>query len=88
MYNTTWSLYVVTYKQTSNTQIHSLVKGVNAYLPYIRVPLVWHYQDDQIKDDELGGASGRLGTIEMLTQFWWKNPKQRDHVQDPDIAVA
>ena len=30
--------------------------------------------DDQLKDDEMGGAMARMG--EFHTEFWWKNMKE------------
>ena len=37
-----------------------------------------------IKKNEMGGA-GSLYGVEVHTEFWWGNMKERDHLEDPDL---
>ena len=27
----------------------------------------------------------RVGTGEVHTEFWWRNPRERDHLEDPGV---
>jgi hypothetical protein len=32
---------------------------------------------------EVGGACSTYGVVEAYTGFWWRNVRERDHLEDP-----
>jgi hypothetical protein len=39
----------------------------------------------EIKKDEMGGASGTYGRVEVRTEFWWGNLKEREKLEDAGV---
>jgi len=43
---------------------------------------LYYYSRDQIKEDEMGWARGTCEGRKRCTRYWWRNLKDRDHLQD------
>jgi hypothetical protein len=41
------------------------------------------YSDDQIEKNEMDGICSTYGKRRCVTGFWWGNPRERDHLNDP-----
>jgi hypothetical protein len=44
-----------------------------------------YYSGEQIERSAIGGACNTFGGEEIYTGFWWGNPKERDHLEDPGV---
>jgi hypothetical protein len=43
---------------------------------------------NQIEENEMGRACGTYGGGEINTDFWWRNLKERDHLEDLGVDLS
>ena len=55
---------------------------LNEYLNdlYCSSNIIWVMKSGIMR---LAGYVTRVGTGEVYTEFWWGNPRERDHLEDP-----